>query len=110
VDTGVGRVVYTSAIGVQDGKGFLADHTVTCRRPSSARPRSCTTWRRACFAAPSGDLEKLIGRRPTGLCAAVETALRGCPRQASARSSCGSPGRWVPNDHSKPSGSSTRQR
>jgi NAD(P)H dehydrogenase (quinone) len=26
---GVGRVVYTSAIGAQDGQGFLADHTVT---------------------------------------------------------------------------------
>jgi NAD(P)H dehydrogenase (quinone) len=29
VATGVGRVVYTSAIGAQNGKGFLADHTVT---------------------------------------------------------------------------------
>lgn len=26
---GVGRIVYTSAIGAQDGPGFLADHTVT---------------------------------------------------------------------------------
>jgi NAD(P)H dehydrogenase (quinone) len=26
---GVGRIVYTSAIGAQDGRGFLADHTVT---------------------------------------------------------------------------------
>jgi NAD(P)H dehydrogenase (quinone) len=27
--TGVGRIVYTSAIGAQDGVGFLADHTAT---------------------------------------------------------------------------------
>jgi NAD(P)H dehydrogenase (quinone) len=26
---GVGRIVYTSAVGAQDGQGFLADHTVT---------------------------------------------------------------------------------
>ncbi len=26
---GVGRVVYTSAVGAQDGRGFLADHTAT---------------------------------------------------------------------------------
>lgn len=26
---GVGRIVYTSAIGAQDGQGFLADHTTT---------------------------------------------------------------------------------
>jgi NAD(P)H dehydrogenase (quinone) len=26
---GVGRIVYTSAIGAEDGKGFLADHTAT---------------------------------------------------------------------------------
>lgn len=26
---GVGRIVYTSAIGAQDGQGFLADHTAT---------------------------------------------------------------------------------
>lgn len=26
---GVGRIVYTSAIGAEDGKGFLADHTTT---------------------------------------------------------------------------------
>jgi NAD(P)H dehydrogenase (quinone) len=29
VAAGVGRVVYTSAIGADDGQGFLADHTVT---------------------------------------------------------------------------------
>jgi NAD(P)H dehydrogenase (quinone) len=29
VAAGVGRVVYTSAIGADDGPGFLADHTVT---------------------------------------------------------------------------------
>jgi NAD(P)H dehydrogenase (quinone) len=29
VAAGVGRVVYTSAIGAEDGQGFLADHTVT---------------------------------------------------------------------------------
>jgi NAD(P)H dehydrogenase (quinone) len=29
VSAGVGRVVYTSAIGAEDGPGFLADHTVT---------------------------------------------------------------------------------
>jgi NAD(P)H dehydrogenase (quinone) len=29
VAAGVGRVVYTSAIGAEDGPGFLADHTVT---------------------------------------------------------------------------------
>jgi NAD(P)H dehydrogenase (quinone) len=29
VAAGVGRVVYTSAIGAQDGPGFLADHTTT---------------------------------------------------------------------------------
>jgi NAD(P)H dehydrogenase (quinone) len=29
VAAGVGRVVYTSAIGAEDGQGFLADHTAT---------------------------------------------------------------------------------
>lgn len=29
VAAGAGRVVYTSAIGAEDGQGFLADHTVT---------------------------------------------------------------------------------
>lgn len=28
-EVGVGRIVYTSAIGAQDGQGFLADHTAT---------------------------------------------------------------------------------
>jgi NAD(P)H dehydrogenase (quinone) len=28
-DAGVGRIAYTSAVGAQDGPGFLADHTVT---------------------------------------------------------------------------------
>lgn len=178
VAAGVGRIVYTSAIGAQDGPGFLADHTTTealldasglphtllrntfymevlvnpglaavveegeLRAADGGRPVNFATiadlalaasatltgdehagatyelrgplWTlpdlartlgevsgrpveyravpvdelgpagfvhgliaSGLFAEPSGDMEKLIGRRPTGLRQAVEAALRG---------------------------------